>query len=112
MSDTLHENADHLTPEEMIRNYADAAGFGTDILILDLIAACGVTSPVRGKLWRVLDPTNRRAFVFCTADQISLGDVKALGLDSETPFLCYKTSLNEETRAFITEQGGLKFIES
>ena len=111
MSDIIHENAALLTPQEMIRKFADEAGFGADILTLDLIAGCGSTSPVTGKLWRILEPASGRAFVFCVAEQISLNDVAALGLDIETPFLCYETALDEETRAFIVEQGMLKFIE-
>lgn len=107
MSDAIQENAAHLTPDEMIRKFADEAGFGEEILTLDLVAGCGVTSPVHGKLWHVLEPASGRAFVFCTADKISLGDVEALGLDPETPFLCYETALDEETRAFIVEQGVL-----
>ena len=104
-------NTTHLTPKEMIRKFADEAGFGAEILTLDLVAGCGVTSPVHGKLWRIVEPASGQAFVFCTADQISLSDVAALGLDKATPFLCYETALDEETRAFIIEQGILKFIE-
>mgnify|MGYP006935323508 CR=1 FL=1 len=111
MADTIEENAALLTTEEMIRKYADEAGFGVEILTLDLIAGCGVTSPVHGKLWRIFEPASGRAFVFCTASEISLGDVAALGLDSSTPFICYETALDEETQAFIVEQGVLKFIE-
>lgn len=105
---------DPKTPEqsikELIRKYADE-GFGADILTLDLIAGCGVTSPVNRKLWRILDPVSGGAFVFCVVEQISLNDVAALGLDAETPFICYETALDEETMKFIVEQGTLKFIE-
>ena len=111
MSDTTHENTAYLTPAEMIRQFADEAGFSADILTLDLIAGCGSTSPVTGKLWRILDPASGRAFIFCVAEKLTLNDVAALGLDTETPFRCYETALDEETRAFIAEQGLLKFIE-
>ena len=111
MSNTTQENAALLTTDEMIRKYADEAGFGSDILTLDLVAGCGVTSPVHGKLWRIFDPASGKAFVFCTASEISLGDITALGLDKATPFLCYETALDEETKAFIAEQGVLKFIK-
>ena len=110
MPDATHENTTNLTSDEMIRKFADEAGFGADILKLDLVAGCGVTSPEHGKLWRILEPASGRAFVFCTVIQISQGDVAALGLDSETPFHCSETVLDEETRAFIVEQGVLKFI--
>ena len=110
MSDTIHENAAYLTTAEMIRKFADEAGFGADILTLDLIAGCGSTSLVTGKLWRILDPASGRAFIFCIAEQISLNDVTALGLDAETPFRCYETALDEQTRTFILEQGMLEFI--
>lgn len=111
MADTTHENAALLATEGIIRKYADEAGFGTDILTLDLVAGCGLTSAVTGKLWRILEPASGRAFVFCSAEKISLDDVMALGLDASTPFVCYEIALNEETRAFILEQGTLKFIE-
>lgn len=110
MSDTTHENADFLTNKEIMRQYADKAGFGSNILILDLVAACGVTSPVHGKLWRVLDPASGRAFVFCAADHITLSDVNALALDAETPFICYEIALDEKTKAFILDTGVLEFI--
>lgn len=112
MSYILDENPPKpKSPDELIRKYADEADFGADILILDLVAGCGLTSPVSGKLWRVLEPATGRAFVFCTAEQISLNDVSALGLNNSTPFLCYAFALDEETKAFIEEQGVLKFIE-
>ena len=111
MADIIHENAASLTPEEMIRKYANEAGFGEEILVLDLIAGCGVTSPVHGKLWRIFEPASGGAFIFCTATEISLDDVAALGLDAQTPFRCYETALDEETRAFVEEQGQLAFIE-
>ena len=111
MSNIPHENAAYLTPEEIIRKFADEAGFGEEILVLDLVAGCGVTSPVNGKLWRVFDPACGRAFVFCSAEKISLNDVEALGLDAATPFVCYELALDEETMAFVEGQGVLKFIE-
>ncbi len=111
MANTIQENAASLTTEEMIRKYADEAGFGEEILVLDLVAGCGVTSPVHGKLWRIFDPASGKAFIFCAASEISLGDVTALGLEKSTPFVCYETALDEETKTFVEEQGVLKFIE-
>ncbi len=94
-----------------VREHADAYNFGRDILVLSLVASCGLTSPLNGKLWRVLDPTLGQAFIFCAANHISLNDIIALGLDSSTPFSCYESALDEETRAFVEEQSVLKFIE-
>jgi hypothetical protein len=111
MSYILQNTPPKRYPEDLVRKYADEAGFGAEILVLDLMAGCGVTSPVNGKLWRVFDPASGRAFVFCSASQISLDDVAALGLEPSTPFICYEIALDEETQAFIKEQGILMFIE-
>ena len=109
MTDNLEEK--ELVPEEIIRNAADEAGFGEEILVLDLIGGCGVTSQVTGNLWRIFEPASGGAFVICLAEQIFIEDVEALGLDPSTPFICYESALDEGTREFLLSQTELKFVE-
>ena len=42
MPSVVKGNIPELTNDEIIRKIADEAGFGDDILVLDLIGGCGV----------------------------------------------------------------------
>ena len=74
----IEGNAPKLTPEEIIRKAADEAGFGDEILVLDLFGGCGVTSQMTGNLWRVFEPASGEAFVICLAENIFINDVYLL----------------------------------
>ena len=110
MRNHLEENSPALTSEEIIHKAADEAGFGGEILILDLIGGCGVSSQVTGNLWRVLEPVSGQAFVICLADGILKSDIASLGLDSNTPFACYESALDDSAKEFILSQTELRFI--
>ena len=100
-----------ISDEAIIRQNARDAGFGEDILILDLVGGCGVTSQVTGHLWRVFEPASGQALVICLAEEIYLGDVEALGLDKETPFICYEGALDERAKDFLVGETELMFVE-
>ena len=106
----IEGNVPKLTSEEIIRKVADEAGFGDEILVLDLFGGCGVTSQVTGNLWRVFEPASGGAFIICLAENIFINDVEALGLDPSTPFSCYESALNDDTREFVLSQTELDFI--
>ena len=89
------------TTEGIIREVAKEVGFGDELLVLDLVGGCGVTSQMTGHLWRVFEPASGRAFIICLAMQLYKSDIEPLGLDENTPFACYKSALDEETRAAV-----------
>ena len=104
-------NIPELTNDEIIRKIADEAGFGDDILVLDLIGGCGVASEVTANLWRVFEPASGGAFLICLAGEIGVEDIESLGLDQTTPFICRESALDDETREFILSKTELKFVE-
>jgi len=80
---------------EPVSAIARELGFGDEIMILDLVGGCGVVSELTGKLWRVFEPASGRAFVICLAEAIRKSDIESLGLNKETPLVCYEGALDK-----------------
>ena len=99
------------TAEETIKITARKLGFGDEITILDLVGGCGVASELTGKLWRVFEPATGRAFVICLAESIRKSDIESLGLNEESPFVCYEAALDEDAQTYVLEQASLVTIK-
>lgn len=63
-----------------------------------------------GKLWRVTDDEQGKAFTICLADAIDLPDLKGLGLTKDDLFICRDTALTDTVAANLALQCRLKVL--
>ncbi|WP_146097100.1 hypothetical protein [Brucella oryzae] len=63
-----------------------------------------------GKLWRVTDDEQGKAFIICLADAIDLPDLKGLGLTKDDLFICRDTALTDTVAANLALQCRLKVL--